>query len=162
MSLRNATFNLFIIIYAFIYSGAHISLAGNIPSIAIMNFTNQALDDPEWQWLGKGLADLLVTDLARTKKFQVVDREKMQDYLDEIDLSETGIVEQKTASPCCREPECSKCKSRSGEILPRRWISGREFIIRGGFRPTSGAEFSPSDSGPPRKVLAAFGRLQKA
>ena len=27
------------------------------PALAIINFTNQSLDDPKWQWLSKGLAE---------------------------------------------------------------------------------------------------------
>jgi len=71
--------------------------AATPPSLAIINFTNQNLDDPQWQWLSKGLADMLVTDLSRTNKFQLVDREKVQEYLDEIGLAETGVIDQQTA-----------------------------------------------------------------
>lgn len=71
--------------------------AATRPSLAIINFTNQDLDNPEWQWLSKGLADMLITDLARTDKIQLVDRDKVQNYLDEIALAESGVIDKKTA-----------------------------------------------------------------
>ncbi|MCZ6872787.1 MAG: hypothetical protein O7G88_04540 [bacterium] len=97
MRMRAITLRMLIAVLILIPLRKEHALAGNVPSIAIMNFTNQTLDDPAWQWLSKGLADLLVTDLARAKKFQVVDRHKIQDYLDEINLSGAGIVAPKTA-----------------------------------------------------------------
>ena len=71
--------------------------ASATPSLAILNFTNQNLDEPEWQWLSKGLADMLVTDLSRANKFQLVDRDTIQEYLDEIGLPETGVIDEQTA-----------------------------------------------------------------
>ena len=67
------------------------------PSLAIMKFTNQNLDDPEWQWLSQGLADMLTTDLARSRRFQVVDRDMIRKYLQEMDLNDTGLFDRHTA-----------------------------------------------------------------
>ncbi len=76
---------------------AQFAYADSRPSIAIMNFTHQNLDDPKWKWLEKGLADMLVTDLARTDHFRVVDREQIQSYLEEIQLSASGMINEQTA-----------------------------------------------------------------
>ena len=77
--------------------GASALAASTPPSLAIMNFTNQNVDEAEWQWLSKGLADMLVTDLSRTNKFQLVDRDSVQEYLDEIGPVDTGVIDQQTA-----------------------------------------------------------------
>ncbi len=66
-------------------------------TLAIMNFANRS-QDPEWQWVSKGLADMLITDLSRTDKFQIVEREKMQRFLDEMGLSETGLIDPASAA----------------------------------------------------------------
>lgn len=71
--------------------------SGTRPSLAIMSLTNQNLDDPEWQWLSQGLADMITTDLARSRRFQVVDRETVHRYLQEIRLADTGLVDRDTA-----------------------------------------------------------------
>ena len=81
MRIRTMKFWTFITVLIFMPLGEGKAGTGSVPSIAIMNFTNQTLDDQEWRWLSKGLADMLVTDLARTHSFQLVDREKIQDYL---------------------------------------------------------------------------------
>ena len=77
--------------------GGSAVVAAETPSLAILNFSNQNLDEPEWQWLSKGLADMLVTDLSRTNKFQLIDRDTIQEYLDEIGLSDTGVIDERTA-----------------------------------------------------------------
>ena len=77
--------------------GGSAVVAAETPSLAILNFSNQNLDEPGWQWLSKGLADMLVTDLSRTNKFQLIDRDTIQEYLDEIGLSDTGVIDERTA-----------------------------------------------------------------
>ena len=83
-------------------------MARAAPSLAIMNFTSQNLDDPEWQWLGKGLADMLVTDLSRSGKFTILDREKMQQFLDEQKLDATAMIDQETALKIGRTAKVQK------------------------------------------------------
>jgi len=67
------------------------------PTLAIMNFTNRS-QNPQWQWLFKGLADMLITDLSRIERFNILEREKMQKFLDEMNLSSTGLIDKNTAA----------------------------------------------------------------
>ena len=53
--------------------------------------------DPSLAPLGRGLADLLVTDLSRSPKLTVVERERIQALVDEIARSGTGRVDSATA-----------------------------------------------------------------
>lgn len=51
--------------------------------VAVLNFANRGQGDAQWDWLGKGLSDLTIGDLA-SQKFRVVSREQMQEMLDEL------------------------------------------------------------------------------
>jgi len=46
--------------------------------VAVLNFTNQAQGQSDWDWLQKGLADLLISDLSQHPQLQLVSREQMQ------------------------------------------------------------------------------------
>lgn len=48
------------------------------PLVMIFNFQMRS-ETPEWRWVEKGMADYLITELCRSGKAQVVDRDKMQD-----------------------------------------------------------------------------------
>jgi len=65
------------------------------PTLAVMNFVNRGTGDG-WDWLEKGLADMLITDLHASGKFQVVTRERMQALFDEMALGEAGLLDAKT------------------------------------------------------------------
>jgi len=65
-------------------------------TIAVVNFINRNAPD-DWDWLEKGLADLLITDLARSDRLTVVERERMQSMLREMKLSRTALVDETTA-----------------------------------------------------------------
>ena len=63
--MRHQAFHLLLILlFVLAPDRGQADVAAARPSLAIMDFTNQNLDDPVWQWLGKGLADMLTTDLA--------------------------------------------------------------------------------------------------
>ena len=51
---------------------------GQYSSVAVFNFHMKS-DTPEWRWLEKGLADRMVTDLFRHRKFAVMQRDRMQE-----------------------------------------------------------------------------------
>ena len=47
--------------------------------------------------LGKGLAGMLMSDLSRVEALQLVERDRLQALLDEIELGSTGFLDEKTA-----------------------------------------------------------------
>ena len=53
--------------------------------------------DPSLDPLGKGLADMMITDLSKVDRLVVVERVRMQALMQEIGLGKTGAVEAGTA-----------------------------------------------------------------
>ncbi|MEQ8275765.1 MAG: CsgG/HfaB family protein [Deltaproteobacteria bacterium] len=66
-------------------------------SLAITYFTNNT-GDAAFDPLGRGLADMLITDLSHVDTIQVVERQRLNDVLDELKLGETKFIDPKTAS----------------------------------------------------------------
>ncbi len=74
--------------------------SGNIKTIAILDFDNNSLDDAgRLANLGKGLADILISDLGTLTKLKVVERERIQFILDEIQRSDAMVSGEKLVDP---------------------------------------------------------------
>ena len=56
------------------------------------NYTGKADYDP----LGKGISSMMISDLSPVKEIQLVERERMQDLLKEIDLQHTKYFDSTT------------------------------------------------------------------
>ena len=69
---------------------------GSPTTVAVLPFTI-AGTNPDLQPLQVGLADLVISDLAKPKKLTVVERDKIQAISDEIALSVNGQVDPATA-----------------------------------------------------------------
>jgi TolB-like protein len=73
-------------------------ITGNIvdpDAVAVSPFRNlgKAAYDP----LSKGLAEMIITDLSQVKSLKVVERIQIQALLDELKLSQSGLVDPKSA-----------------------------------------------------------------
>ena len=67
-------------------------------TVAVMYFTNSALvNHSEYEPLSKGIAEMLITELAASPALQVVERDRLQKLLEEQDLKSAGKVDQETA-----------------------------------------------------------------
>jgi TolB-like protein len=64
--------------------------------LAVAYFENRS-EQPQWQPLAKGLADMLVTDLTGTDGLTVVERDRLQSVLAEIELGKSKFVDAKSA-----------------------------------------------------------------
>lgn len=64
-------------------------------SVAVSPFTNKS--DARYKMLSKGIAALLIADLAKVPGVKVLERQKIQKILDEIALSESGLVDDSSA-----------------------------------------------------------------
>src|SRR3954469_6948851 len=73
--------------------------APGAPVVAILAFDNNSIgkDAKDFDGIGKGVMDLLITDLASSSKVRVVDRERVQQILDEQKLSKSGAIDAETA-----------------------------------------------------------------
>lgn len=65
-------------------------------TIAILYFENKG-QKAELNPLQKGLAEMIITDLSKVKALKVVERIRLQQLIEEMNLSETDLVDQKTA-----------------------------------------------------------------
>ena len=80
---------------------ALITLAGPVRAaekvtVAVLYFDNNS-PSREYDVLQKGLADMLVTDLSQIEGLQVVEREKLQQLVDELKLQRSKFFDPKTA-----------------------------------------------------------------
>jgi len=65
-------------------------------TLSVLYFENTK-DNPEYQWLHKGLADMLITDLAGTPGIKIIERESLEKILNEQALSLSGLMEDNPA-----------------------------------------------------------------
>ena len=72
------------------------SLLAETKTIAISYFDNTSGLE-QYNPLSKGLADMLITDLSNVKSIQIVEREKLESLLKEIDLGEGKFIDPNTA-----------------------------------------------------------------
>jgi TolB-like protein len=66
------------------------------PIVAVLYFDNNT-GDPSFDVLQKGFADMMVTDLSAVRQLQVVEREKLQKLLEELELQKSQYFDPKTA-----------------------------------------------------------------
>ena len=69
------------------------------PTVAVLPFVNSAIGaaNAELAPLSKGIADLLLTDMAQNTGIRMVERENIQKLLDEQNLARDGRVDDATA-----------------------------------------------------------------
>ena len=80
-------------------------------TIAVSYFAN-ITGSEEFDVLRKGLADMIITDLSQVNSLKVLERTRMQALMDELNLGESGAIDQSTAP-------------RAGRLLgARRMVNG--------------------------------------
>ena len=68
------------------------------PTVAVMYFNNGALSQhDDYEPLRKGIADVLITELAANDSIRVVERDQLQKLLEEQNLATAGRVDEATA-----------------------------------------------------------------
>jgi TolB-like protein len=65
-------------------------------TVAVLNFDNTS-GNAEYQNMGKALAAMMITDLASVPELTLVERERMQDVLEEQKLQSSPLFDQATA-----------------------------------------------------------------
>jgi TolB-like protein len=88
----------------------------NTPVVAVLYFDNNSFgkDRADYDGLGKGIADLLINDMASNASMRVVERDRIQSILQEQSLVQTKSIDPQTAV-------------RLGKLL------GAQYMITGGF-----------------------------
>jgi len=67
-----------------------------VRTMAVMNFDNRS-STGQWQWLSKGLADMLITDLSASERLMIVERERLNEIVAELQLTKAGVVDSSIA-----------------------------------------------------------------
>ncbi len=80
--------------------------------IAVTSFANKVRGIPGNRNIGQGMSEMLITELIKTNRFVVIERQALQDILAEQELGMTGLVNRETAA-------------RVGQVL------GAQIIVRG-------------------------------
>jgi curli biogenesis system outer membrane secretion channel CsgG len=71
---------------------------GAKPRVAVLEFKNKA-SNYSWNWYnaGRGAQDMLVTELVKTGRYRVIEREQLAAIMQEKNLSLSGDVDPRTA-----------------------------------------------------------------
>src|SRR3954471_23784659 len=95
---------------------ALVAAQSNAPVVAVLYFDNNSFgrDRADYEGLGKGIADMLITDMAGNPRVRVVEREQIQSLLTEQQLTKAGTIDPNTAI-------------KLGKII------GAQYMITGGF-----------------------------
>ena len=68
------------------------------PTLAVLYFTNSALvDNASYAPLSKGMAEMLITELAQNSGIRVVERDRLQSLIEEQNLQNSDRVDKETA-----------------------------------------------------------------
>jgi TolB-like protein len=80
-------------------AAASLSAQDARPTVAVLYFDNNSIgaDRADYEGIGKGLADLLITDLAANPNVRVVERERIQKLIEEQNLVRSGAIDNQTA-----------------------------------------------------------------
>jgi TolB-like protein len=78
---------------------APVAAQSNAPVVAVLAFENGAFGPgaKDYDGIGKGIMDIVITDMASSNKVRVVDRERIQKILEEQNLTKSGAVDPNTA-----------------------------------------------------------------
>jgi hypothetical protein len=78
---------------------APVAAQSGAPVVAVIGFENGTFGPAakDYDGIGKGIMDLVITDLASTSKVRVVERARIQAILDEQSLAKSGAVDASTA-----------------------------------------------------------------
>ena len=105
-------------------------------TVAVFYFKDLSPDN-RFRYLQKAMAEMIITDLAQVKSLQVLERMRVQFLLAEMQMGQTGIVEENTAP-------------RAGRLL------GAENVIVGSLEPGSLAAKASVASTKTEDVVGAF------
>jgi len=91
--------------------------AGGALSISVLYFDNTA-KSADYEWLSKGVADMTATDLASAPGAVLVERERLEKVLKELELGLSGLADPGTAP-------------RLGKLLSAQVLVYGSFIVSG-------------------------------
>lgn len=95
-------------------------------TLAVLYFIN-IMENQEWNSLGKGLAEMMITDLSQVKTLKLIERIELQKLFEEMQLGMSGMT----------NPETSP---RMGKLLKAKTVVNGAFTINDGQNLTINSE----------------------
>ncbi|MEQ8977927.1 MAG: CsgG/HfaB family protein [Deltaproteobacteria bacterium] len=86
-----------LLLAALTFAAPSVARAATKPTVAILYFDYQGKDD-QMGLLKKGLAQMLISDLSGSEAYQIVERDRLQEILDELKLGRSKSIDKKTAA----------------------------------------------------------------
>ncbi|MCI0514032.1 hypothetical protein L0128_12525 [candidate division KSB1 bacterium] len=94
--------------------------ADSSKTIAVLDFTNNSLlNKAEFESLSKGLAEMLISELSQVPALEVVERQKLNALLAEMQLAQTGLISETSTA-------------KIGQLL------GAQYLVLGSFMAVPG------------------------
>lgn len=108
---------------AFVAPAMAAAQGANKPVVAVLSFDNNSIgkDAGDYNGIGKGVQDFLITDLAGNPNVTLVDRDKIQQIIQEQNLAKGGAIDPQTAV-------------RIGKLV------GAQYMVTGGFMSVGGKQ----------------------
>ena len=94
-----AAFSALMVAAALALTPARVTAQATTPVVAVLYFDNNSFgkDRSDYDGLGKGIADLLINDMASNPSMRVVERDRLQSILQEQDLVRSKSIDPATA-----------------------------------------------------------------
>ncbi len=70
----------------------------NVPTVAVFYFQNNSIKNEELEGFAKGMLPMIVESLEKTKRYNVVERERLDGVLAELKLAKDGVVDADAAA----------------------------------------------------------------
>jgi TolB-like protein len=82
-----------VILLAIFVTSTNVLAAERKKTLAILDFSNNSLVDKEKQAsLSQGLAEIMITELSKIQSLQLVERQKINSLIQEMQLSQSGMI----------------------------------------------------------------------
>ncbi len=121
------------------------------PTVAVMYFTNSALvDNAAYAPLSKGMAEMLITELAQNAGVRVVERDRLQSLIEEQNLQNSDRVDKETAVKLGKTLGARHLLMGSFVIDPKQ---NMRIDVRAVNTETSAIEYTETVSGKSDKLL---------
>lgn len=107
---------IYLLLFIFILTTTYNGFAGEKEIISVLYFDNINKSQKN-EWLSKGIADMLITDLLKSGNIQLVERNDLQKIIKEHELSMTGLFEDKNSIKIGKLAQANKIVSGSYLIV---------------------------------------------
>lgn len=96
--MRNKKIVFLLFVFVLLALVAGVLIAGAQKTIAVLYFENNSLAKrDEMEPLRKGLADMFITEFSKINQFKVVERSRLEQLIQEMQLGQSGMLDSKTA-----------------------------------------------------------------